>query len=174
MYNYEKESEQVLIRRAKRGDVKAFSELYARIYIELYKFALYTLKHSQDAEDAVSETVISAYESISGLRREESFRSWIFTILSNQCRRRFSRAENTEELHEELPEEETDYAQNYDIRTAFGILEEEERMIISLSLFGGYRSAEIGEMMNLNPATVRSKKTRAYGRLRKILKQEGA
>ena len=64
MYDYNDSSELVLIRKAQRGDVKAFSELYARIYRELYRFALYTMKHPQDAEDAVSETVIAAYENI--------------------------------------------------------------------------------------------------------------
>ena len=47
MYNYQKSAEAVLIQRAKRGDIKAFSELYSRIYVELYRFALYTLKHPQ-------------------------------------------------------------------------------------------------------------------------------
>ena len=56
MYNYQKSAEAVLIQRAKRGDIKAFSELYSRIYVELYRFALYTLKHPQEAEDAVSDT----------------------------------------------------------------------------------------------------------------------
>ena len=60
---------QFLIRRAKRGDVKAFSELYSGIYVELYKFALYTLKHPQEAEDAVSDTVVTAYEKISSLQK---------------------------------------------------------------------------------------------------------
>ena len=57
-----KSAEAVLIQRAKRGDIKAFSELYSRIYVELYRFALYTLKHPQEAEDAVSDTVMAAYE----------------------------------------------------------------------------------------------------------------
>ena len=40
MYDYKDSSELVLIQRARRGDVKAFSGLYARIYKELYRFAL--------------------------------------------------------------------------------------------------------------------------------------
>ena len=70
MYDYNDSSELVLIRKAQRGDVKAFSELYARIYRELYRFALYTMKHPQDAEDAVSETVIAEYENIHKLKKE--------------------------------------------------------------------------------------------------------
>ena len=43
-----------LIKKAKLGDTKAFSQLYAEIYKDLYRFALYMTKHTQDAEDAVS------------------------------------------------------------------------------------------------------------------------
>ena len=110
MYDYESCSELILIRKARRGDVKAFSELYARIYVDLYKFSLYMLKHPQDAEDAVSEAVISAYENIGSLRKEESFRSWIFKILSNQCRKKLRDTGRTEELEAELPAAERDYA----------------------------------------------------------------
>ena len=46
-----------LIKKAKLGDTKAFSQLYAEIYKDLYRFALYMTKHTQDAEDAVSEAV---------------------------------------------------------------------------------------------------------------------
>ena len=75
MYDYDNGQEPDLIRRAKRGDVKAFSQLYSRIYKDMYKFALYMTRHPQDAEDAVSETVVTAYEYIGRLRKEESLRS---------------------------------------------------------------------------------------------------
>ena len=91
MYDYENSPEQDLIRRARRGDIKAFSQLYARIYKDLYKFALYMTRHTQDAEDAVSEAVLSAYENLSNLRKEDSFRSWMFTILNN-CYKKMLRA----------------------------------------------------------------------------------
>ena len=110
MYNYQKSAEAVLIQRAKRGDIKAFSELYSRIYVELYRFALYTLKHPQEAEDAVSDTVMAAYEKISGLKKEESFRSWIFTILSNHCKSQFQKRRQADELDEDYPAEESDYS----------------------------------------------------------------
>ena len=80
-----------LIKKAKLGDTKAFSQLYAEIYKDLYRFALYMTKHTQDAEDAVSEAVISAYENISGLKEENSFKSWMFTILNNECKRYYGK-----------------------------------------------------------------------------------
>ena len=71
MKDFENCSETVLIRRARRGDIQAFGVLYGRIYKELYRFALYTMRHKQDAEDVVSETVVAAYEGIDRLKKEE-------------------------------------------------------------------------------------------------------
>ena len=68
-------------------DAIAFKELYKTVYQDLYRFALCMMHHPQDAEDAVSEAVLSAYENIHKLRKEEAFRSWIFQILANVCRR---------------------------------------------------------------------------------------
>lgn len=169
MSRYEFNSELKLIHKAKRGDIKAFSELYAQLYQELYKFALYTMKHSQDAEDVVSETVIAAYENIKKLKKEESFRSWIFTILMNQCKKHFKQNSETEELKDEITAEEVSQEENYDLLQAFQMLDGEERMILSCSILEGYSSEEIGYMLAMNPATVRSKKSRALEKLRKNL-----
>ena len=153
MYDYQKSAEAVLIRRAKRGDVKAFSELYSRIYVELYKFALYT------------------YEKISSLKKEESFRSWIFTILSNHCKNQFRKRAQTHELDETYPSKESDYAVSQDVKSAFWKLDDEERLIVSFSVFGGYQSDEIGQMLDMNPVTVRSRKKRALEKMRVVLQE---
>lgn len=169
MYDYENSSELMLIKRAQKGDVKAFSELYARIHVELYRFALYVLKHHQDAEDAVSETVMIAYESIGKLHKEGSFRGWIFKILSNQCKKKFRDMKQTEVLEADIAAVERDYAKVHDVRQAFSLLDEEERMIVAFSVFGGYQSHEIGDMLEQKAVTIRSKKNRAFKKMRKVL-----
>ncbi len=170
MYDYKDVSELSLIRKASRGDTKAFSELYARIYKELYRFAMFTMKHPQDAEDVVSEAVIAAYENIHKLKKEESFRSWIFTILANRCRKKLKTAHRMEELPENMAAAEQDHAGHCDVRSAFMKLDEEDRVIVACSVLGGYASVEIGRMMGMNPATVRSRKARAIDSLRQILR----
>ena len=42
-------------------------------------------------------------------------------------------------------------------------------MIIVFSVFGGYKSDEIGRMMDKNAATIRSRKSRALEKMRVIL-----
>lgn len=181
MYDYDTCSESVLVKRARKKDVKAFSKLYEKVYKDLYYFALYMMKNPQDAEDAVSETVLSAYENIHRLRRNEAFRSWIFQILSNVCKKKL-KARNRRETfelqeskEEDRSESQRDYEEIIDVQNAWGILTEEERQIIALSVFGGYNSKEIGEMLAehgkpMNANTVRSKQSRALEKLEKILR----
>lgn len=181
MYDYDTCSESVLVKRARKKDVKAFSKLYEKVYKDLYYFALYMMKNPQDAEDIVSETVLSAYENIDSLRNEEAFRSWIFKILSNACKKKLKMRNKREtfELQESKEEDQSesqrDYEEIIDVQNAWKILAEEERQIIALSVFGGYNSKEIGEMLAeqgrpMNANTVRSKRSRALEKLGNILR----
>ena len=158
------------VKKAKRGDAAAFAGLYQQVYADLYRFALYTLKNKADAEDAVSETVTEAFSSIGRLRKAESFRTWIFRILYYKCKDRLReytrKMEDLPKDYKELPAKEC-VEEGAMIRAMFFELEEEERMIISMHLFAGYTSKEIGKLLGLNENTVRSKESRALNKLRK-------
>ena len=58
-------------------DAKAFSKLYEQVYQDLYRYALCLMRDPHEAEDAVSGAVLSAYEHIHKLRKEEAFKGWI-------------------------------------------------------------------------------------------------
>ena len=45
-------------------DAKRFTEKYEEIYKDLYRFALCMMRNSYDAEDAVMEAVLAAYENV--------------------------------------------------------------------------------------------------------------
>ncbi|MDD3139550.1 MAG: RNA polymerase sigma factor [Lachnospiraceae bacterium] len=159
-------TEQMLVKLSQEGDRKAFAKLYETVYMDLYRFALYTMKHPQDAEDVVSETIILAYENMCKLRKTEAFRSWIFKILVNNCKRKWiHEKEKVLELKEEDAISDVDMGEVKDIKDAFAKLEKEERYIIALSVFGGYNSAEIGRMVKLNRNTVRSKLSRGLEKM---------
>ena len=158
-----------------RCDSKTFAQMYEEIYVDLYRFALCMLKNQHEAEDAVSETVITAYENIRNLRKESAFKSWIFTILSNVCKKKMKQAakevhNGVEAMDEWLGAETPDYGIGTDIRRAFFILSEEEQMIVGMSVFGGYKSNEIGKILGMNSNTVRSKRSRALQKMECVLK----
>lgn len=158
-----------------RCDAHIFAQMYETVYIDLYRFALCLMKNKQDAEDVVSEAVLKAYENIRSLKDKDAFKSWIFTITANTCKRRLRESakrknESIEDALTNMPSEESDYGMSIDIRRALMVLTEEERTIIGLSVFGGYSSREIGRMLGLKDNTVRSKKVRALEKMEYILK----
>ena len=161
-----------LVRSAKAGDVHAFARLYETIYKDLYRFALYTLRNEADAEDVVSEAVTDAFASIRKLRNEEAFKAWMFRILSNKCKNRLKEyTRKTVDLDEveNLVFEEPELAESLHIRKAFSQLSDEERLIISMHVFGGYTSKEIGSILRMNANTVRTKESRGLKKMAEML-----
>lgn len=171
-----------LVKRAKKGDAEAFGELYKKIYKQLYKFAYYILKNAEDAEDVVSETVMDAFSSIKKLKKEESFSSWIFQILSNKCKRKMKdyyqkRNEDSDEELVNLSSSDNgnaDWSQvkeeYFDVRECFSNLGEEERLIVGMHVFLGYKTREIANILGLNENTVRSKESRAIQKMERQLR----
>lgn len=164
--------EKMLIKKAMRGDTEAFAALYEKLYKDMYRFALYTLRNAQDAEDMVSETVTDAFSSIRNLRKEEAFSSWIFRILANKCNHKLKEYYNkTVELTEDVPIAEHSYLdEQIMVRKCFFDLAEEERLILGMHIFCGYKSREIARILGLNENTVRSKENRALKKMGKELK----
>lgn len=164
--------QQELIRAAKKGDQQAFGQLYEQVYQDLYKFAYYVLKDDHDAQDVVSETVMDAWVGIRKLKDDDAFHGWIFKILSVKCKRKLKsyvergRISPLDEV-EEVPADENGLS--LDLKQAFAQLSDEERMIVSMTVFGGYDSAEIARVLKLNRNTVRSKHSRALAKLKTFL-----
>ena len=157
-------------------NAKEFAERYKNIYKDLYKFALCIMKDPHDAEDAVSEAVIRAYSNISQLKNEDAFKSWIFRILYNICKKNLKKEQkkNTVKFESffdknDVAAPEKDYGLAIDVQKAFAILSEEEKIIVGLSVFGGYKSAEIGQMLHMNENTMRSKRSRALAKMSVVL-----
>lgn len=161
---------QELVWQARAGDAHAFARLYETIYKDLYRFALYTLHHEQDAEDAVSETVTDAFAQLPDLRDAAAFRSWIFRILTAKCKRKIRQyCNSSSELDETFPDPRPEPGAHLDVRCAFDALPQEDRLILSMNLFAGYSSQEIGSILSMNPNTVRSRQSRALKKLEELL-----
>lgn len=154
--------------------MERFMELYETVYRELYYLAYYYLGNVQDAEDAVGETVLKAYESFGSLRKEEAFRAWIFKILVNQCKRQLRK--KSERPDAELTEEPSYVPILEDAhitRELLSSLTLEERQIVALAVFGGYKGEEIARIMHRRHSTIRSKYRRALKKLeQRILAEE--
>lgn len=156
--------------------MEEFMRCYEKIYPQMYRTALFYLQNRQEAEDAVQDAALAAYEKFYQLKEKDKFGPWIMRILANRCKKRmqtwFRREEDIEEIspeQERILSKETDFAMASEVKQVFGELEEEERFIVAFSVLGGYTGEEIADMLNMNHSTIRSKYRRALQKMKKKL-----
>ena len=163
-----------LINEAIAGSKEAFCSLYGEYKDRLYRYALYRLGDPTDAEDAVSDCVLAAWQSIGSLRSGKAFGSWIFRILSNCCaskiKEMISTRENLERIYNAGPGNITvPPSLSTELAEALAQLGDDERDIVLLSIIGGLSSTEIASMTDLAPGSVRSKLSRSLAKMREFL-----
>ena len=162
-----------LVSSAKNGSAEAFGELYEIYSKDMFRFAYYYLGSYAMAEDCVSECVCLAFQKIGSLRKSSSFKSWLFKILHNCCnnamREKILSTGNVEYTSLTNLASEEDMGEKLSLKEALAALSGEEREIVILHYCHGYTSKEIGEILEMNDATVRSKIMRSGEKMRKFL-----
>jgi RNA polymerase sigma factor (sigma-70 family) len=77
-------SDEALYARVKRGDMRAFDELYARYASRLFGFLRPQLPTRADAEDVFHESLLATLESVEVTFHRGSFRTWLYRIARNR------------------------------------------------------------------------------------------
>ena len=96
----------------------------------------------------------------------------MYQILAIVCCRKLKSRERTEtELKEDHASATYCDGLRKEVERAFLILDEDDQLISGLAVYGGYNSKEIGEMLNMNPITVRSRRKRALEKMSWLLKE---
>jgi RNA polymerase sigma-70 factor (TIGR02960 family) len=74
-----------LLLRARAGDSEAFRELTEPHRRELQVHCYRMLGSFQDAEDALQDTLLAAWQGLSGFEGRASLRTWLYRIATNRC-----------------------------------------------------------------------------------------
>lgn len=139
---------------------------------DLFAYAFSITKSKEDAEDAVHNAIIKAFDGLSKLRNFAKFKPWLLTILRNECLILLRQRKRFAPLDSEMPAGDTSGEEDLDIANSIGELEDELREAVMLYYKLGYSTAEIAGIVGIPRSTVMSRLARARELIRKQLEGE--
>ena len=156
---------------------EAFERLVNSVKTKLYKTGMAILKNDDDTYDAIQNTLISSYKYFDTLKEEKFFKTWITRILINKCYDILKKKEKISYLNKEIEvNENTAYYDEYKIdskvENALNTLDSDLRTTTILYYYDDFVE-EISDILNIPEGTVKSRLSRARGKLYNLLKEEG-
>jgi RNA polymerase sigma-70 factor (ECF subfamily) len=148
--------------------------------------ATFVAGRSADAEDAAQEAFVKAYAALPRFRDGAPFRPWLLRIVANEARNRRRSANRRAELATRVAEDRPSLdaapspesavlaqEQRLSLVAAINALQNEDREVIAARYFLELSEAETAEALAIPRGTVKSRLSRALGRLRARLAETG-
>ena len=139
----------------------------------MYRAARALLSSDADAEDAVSEAILRAWQAFGRLRDEKALKGWLIKITVNcahEHHRKTVRVSYTDDLEPLAGGAEDRH--DFTLWDAVCALPEDYRVATVLFYYENMTSAEIAKALGIREGTVRSRLSRARNRLRTLLEEE--
>ena len=86
----------VIINRVLDGDIDAFARLVDRHYDRCARIALRIVGNREDAEEALQDAFLRAFNALGDYEERERFSAWLTRIVVNQCRTVLARTRRRE------------------------------------------------------------------------------
>ncbi len=143
-----------------------------------YRLAGLLLANAHEAEDAVQDALVLAWQSFDGLREPAKFGAWFDRIVVNSCRDRLRRRGVVRfiPMGSDTDRPDSDPFRAFIERDALlahlDRLSPDERLVVVLRFWADLPLESIAERLDLPLGTVKSRLHRALGRLRETLDRD--
>jgi len=151
------------------GQQRIFIALLEPVLPGAFRLAFGMLRSEADAEDAVQESVLSAWRHFKRFRPGSDVRPWLLKIVANQCRGQLRSRWNGVV---KSPFVATDAApaaagaEDLDLRRALGRLPYDQRLVLVLRYYLDLPFEEVGRTLGISTKAAKSRTHRALERLR--------
>lgn len=159
--------ERLLVKRAQRGDIRAFEAIYRAHIDHLYGLCLRMTASRSEAEDCAQEAFIQAWSKINSFRSDSALGTWLHRIAVNVVLGRIRKAHREAEriqavavVSEDRPIE-PDSSNLEDLAKAIDELPDGARHVFVLSAVYGYSHSETSEMLGIAEGTSKAQLFRA-------------
>ncbi len=172
-----------LVSQTLAGDRDAFGVLVHKYQEMVYAYAFQKVRNEADAQDITQEVFWRAYHHLYQLRRPHRFRSWLYTIMANQCKRQLMNVTKTRQRETALADATDDALRiepahavptegwRVDLEQALTELPDDNRVAVSMFYMGDHSLKEISEFLGVSVNTVKSKLYRARQQLGSALSE---
>ncbi len=174
------ETDLALLERYRNGDRAAFTELVIRYQRPIYNAAFWLLRRPEDASDITQTVFLRVAERLDDYDPKYKFFSWIYRIAVNESLNLMRRNSKEEVLDDEIelagpdssnPEWQLGESEvSGRIQRALRGMSTNDRMVLTLRHFSECSYQEIGQILDLDEKTVKSRLFEARHRLADILK----
>ena len=169
---------QALVEKCKTGHSSSQYELYALYVDAIFNIGLRMLVSTEDAEDIVQDSFVSAFKNLSSFNYESTFGAWLKRIVINKSINYLKAKRipvvpmDAYEFHlkDETPEE-TRAVDIKKVKLGISKLPTGYKQIINLYLIEGYDHIEIGEVLGITTSTSKSQYHRAKKKLIDIINE---
>lgn len=169
-------TDQIVV-RCRKGDVRAFHELYEAYSRAMYNICLRMTGHSSDAEDVLQEAFVQVFKNLEKLESDSSLTAWIKRIVVNHCLSHLRKKKvSWEEVGEteaavetEVDEEEHALTVSM-VKEAIRELPDGYRTVLNLYIFEEYSHREIAALLGITESTVKTQFMRAKEKVRQLVK----
>jgi RNA polymerase sigma-70 factor (ECF subfamily) len=175
-------AEERLVAQAKQGDQQAYAQLLARHQAVAFRAAYLVTGSAAEAEDATQDACVKAWLALERFRAGAPFRPWLVRIAVNEARNRrraagrraglVLRLNPSFEEADVVPSAEAQALASQErarLAATIARLREEDQLIIAARYFLELSEAETAIALKLRRGTVKSRLSRALGRLQEQL-----
>lgn len=136
----------------------------------LYKISMSMLKNEKDCEDAVQTAILTAYEKLNTLKKEEYFKTWIVRILINICNKQLNTRNKIVDIsdYQNANPSSNFSSEELEVRLSVESLPIKIRQVVVLYYTEGFSVKEIKSILKIPEGTVKSRLSKG----RELLKLE--
>lgn len=164
-----------LVKKAQKGNDKAYLELFQKYEADIYRMAYVYVKNKNDALDVVQEVAYQSFKNISTLNKPEYFKTWLMKITINCSLTVINKNKKVVQLIPQFElhtgEEVEDIAISLSLRELMDTLHEDEKSVILLKYYNDRTLKEISDILEIPLGTAKSILYRALNKLRQNLKE---
>ncbi|MFJ8258492.1 sigma-70 family RNA polymerase sigma factor [Peribacillus asahii] len=165
-----------LVKKAQRGDDKAFLKLFQQCEEDIYRMAYVYVKNKDDALDVVQEVAYQSFKKIATLKKPEYFKTWVMKITMNCAINLIKKNKKVVLLKPEFEEfvgsDDEDIPLSLSLQELMDTLQEDEKSVILMKFYNDNTLKEISEVLEIPLGTAKSVLYRALNKLRKNYKKE--